>query len=231
MVIASGERLFVLQPALLKPKSMHQEKPKLIDPSDPCLGFGRSFCLDKVDEDGKDEEIKEEPLTGSDSEVGEDIVASSEDSEIDSTHELRSSHSADWDDYAQEFIIPRTRVKKEYRWSISKKLDTEYKFLPTWFDLSDDEDQFGPIPAEWLKEAGGELQDAIYESFSEGDRRTMNCANSMAVIVEVPQVQRKRYRHQRTGFTKYLREIHVNADKQEGASKKARAKKSSKAEG
>ncbi|KAK6996351.1 hypothetical protein R3P38DRAFT_3329614 [Favolaschia claudopus] len=67
--------------------------------------------------------------------------------------------SVDWEDRQQGFVVPRITAKKEYQWCILRKLDTEYKFFPPWFDLN--EDQLGPIPDEWLKDVGEDLQKAI----------------------------------------------------------------------
>ncbi|KAK7025736.1 hypothetical protein R3P38DRAFT_3531541 [Favolaschia claudopus] len=180
-----------------------------------------------VDEGGEDEEIKEELLTESDSEVGEDIATSSDESDL--TRDFRSADSIDWEEGQQGFVVPRITAKKEYQWCIPRKLDTEYKFFP-------DEDQLGPIPDEWLKDVGEDLQKAIYDSLSEGEKKAINRANSMAVIVEVPEKTEKAGKskgkdidagERSAGFAEYLRQMHVKIEEEESMPKKGRSKKTS----
>ncbi|KAJ7080840.1 hypothetical protein C8R44DRAFT_992383 [Mycena epipterygia] len=84
------------------------------------------------------------------------------------------------------FLWPRITAKNRYNWSAA--LNVENKFFPTWFDLSMDEDQLGPIPDEW-KTGDGTANSQEDEDLSEAIRRSLadhtEQISSMAVIVEV----------------------------------------------
>ncbi|KAJ7182042.1 hypothetical protein C8R46DRAFT_1027846 [Mycena filopes] len=74
----------------------------------------------------------------------------------------------DWENPGDGFIVPRNTVKNNYKWLVSGKLDTRFKFFPTWFDLSEDDDQLGPVPEKWLKKEDIDLQKAVYASIDIG---------------------------------------------------------------
>lgn len=90
------------------------------------------------------------------------------------------------------FVIPRKTVKPAEKSSIRLAVDS--KFFPTWFDLSLEDDQLGPIPKDWecyndkLDESSSseddEIQKAITRSLDiyQPENRSVS---SMAVIVEV----------------------------------------------
>ncbi|KAJ7884232.1 hypothetical protein B0H13DRAFT_1890088 [Mycena leptocephala] len=118
---------------------------------------------------------------------------------------LCTPNNVDWSNDEDGFIVPRIVAKKNSLCLVSDGMDTEYKFFPSWFDLSkdedqqidsipkvswfdlsEDEDQLGPIPQEWLKQEDTNLQDAIFASIVEGGRkRKTGPVRSAAVIVEV----------------------------------------------
>ncbi|KAF7328230.1 hypothetical protein MVEN_02562800 [Mycena venus] len=92
----------------------------------------------------------------------------------------------------KEFIVPRVAAKP---WSQSKfPFKIEPNFFPTWFDLSEDEDQLGPIPEDWAIKIKQEeldkplywdedLQVAIWRSAQAGGTKTEESVSSMAVIL------------------------------------------------
>ncbi|KAJ7434989.1 hypothetical protein FB451DRAFT_1194932 [Mycena latifolia] len=108
---------------------------------------------------------------------------------------LCTPDKVDWNNEADGFVVPRIVAKNNYKWLMSEGMDIKYKFSPSWFDLSEDEDQLGPIPQESMKREDADLQGAIFASIAEGGRsRGTEPARSMAVIVEVPEKPAKSQR-------------------------------------
>ncbi|KAF7341457.1 hypothetical protein MVEN_01882900 [Mycena venus] len=102
---------------------------------------------------------------------------------------LSSQGGVDWNATEGGFIVPRHTVKKKYEWLASDPLTNEYKFFPSWFDLSLEEDQLGPIPDEWSKQEEHDLQKAIAYSLAERNKQGAaeeSRVRSMAIIVELP---------------------------------------------
>ncbi|KAJ7493710.1 hypothetical protein FB451DRAFT_1164581 [Mycena latifolia] len=123
-----------------------------------------------------------------------DSVAES-DEQDEGLNILCTPDKVDWNNEADGFVVPRIVAKNNYKWLMSEGMDIKYKFFPSWFDLSEDEDQLGPIPQEWMKREDADLQGAIFASIAEGGRsRGTEPARSMAVIVEVPQKPAKSQR-------------------------------------
>ncbi|KAJ7764171.1 hypothetical protein DFH07DRAFT_770576 [Mycena maculata] len=112
-------------------------------------------------------------------EQAEEVQVQMKNSDSDSEESFESTgatslelHKAvDWNTPEGTFIVPKVTAKKVYEWN--KPVKMEYKFFPSWFDLSDDEDQLGPIP-EWDTAINRALP------MEEGPK-----VSSMAVIVEV----------------------------------------------
>ncbi|KAJ6471419.1 hypothetical protein C8R45DRAFT_936847 [Mycena sanguinolenta] len=100
-------------------------------------------------EDNEDEEVEraESPTDGG-SEFSDDADSMEEAEVISAGYNLHSQGSVNWESPEEGYIVPRiTAKKKEYKW-MSNMIDTQFKFFPTWFDLSEDEDQLGPLPEE-----------------------------------------------------------------------------------
>ncbi|KAJ6587584.1 hypothetical protein DFH09DRAFT_1359264 [Mycena vulgaris] len=170
------------------------------------------LALDKDQKDGHDEEeLRNDSLTSSDNEYSFD-----------------SQGCVDWENPEGGFVVPRHTAKKNYEWLVSDKLDTKLKFFPTWFDLSEDEDQLGPIPEEWLKQEDMDLPNGVYASIEEaGKKRTNEPIRSMAVIVEVSEEAPGASQSNKvdskgkdigagersTGFAAYLRQMQAEAAK------------------
>ncbi|KAJ6501237.1 hypothetical protein C8R47DRAFT_260487 [Mycena vitilis] len=144
-----------------------------------------------------------------------------------------SSQAVDWEVPEGTFIVPRVTAKKVYEWS--RPLDTKYKFFPTWFDLSMDEDQLGPLPkylGEETKEnylpEDDDLHEAIRRSIEDQLMDDAARISSMAVIVEEPEDPRSNAgvgkgkgisaEERSTAFGEYLRKIEQM--KAAGSSKK-----------
>ncbi|KAJ7855767.1 hypothetical protein B0H14DRAFT_2579228 [Mycena olivaceomarginata] len=180
-----------------------------------------------------DEEERDESPTAGDSESGAD-AASSENVEDESAYILHSQGSLDWESSENGFVVPRITAKK-YKWLVPERMDTKYKFFPTWFDLSEDEDQLGPIPGSWVKKEEVDFQSAIEASIEEVKISSAVPARSMAVIVEVPEEAAAKQStkgknvdaaERSTGFAAYLQEMqNSNAAREKHHKKSKDAKK------
>ncbi|KAJ6454846.1 hypothetical protein C8R45DRAFT_1188984 [Mycena sanguinolenta] len=153
-----------------------------------------------------------------------------------------SRDSVDWDATEGGFIVPHRTVKKKYEWSAADPLNNEFKFFPSWFDLSLEEDQLGPIPEEWLMKEERDLQEAIALSLAEKQKQVSadSRVSSMAVIVELPEGSTNKAKgegagkgkgvgagERSAGFAAYLRKMQQEAE--EGS--KANHKKTKKSKG
>ncbi|KAJ7808641.1 hypothetical protein B0H14DRAFT_3482147 [Mycena olivaceomarginata] len=180
-----------------------------------------------------DEEERDESPTAGDSESGAD-AASSENVEDESAYILHSQGSLDWESSENGFVVPRITAKK-YKWLVPERMDTKYKFFPTWFDLSEDEDQLGPIPGSWVKKEEVDFQSAIEASIEEVKISSAVPARSMAVIVEVPEEAAAKQStkgknvdaaERSAGFAAYLQEMqNSNAAREKHHKKSKDAKK------
>ncbi|KAJ7226135.1 hypothetical protein GGX14DRAFT_643084 [Mycena pura] len=92
-----------------------------------------------------------------------------------------------------EFIVPRHTVKRTLEWSARSRLGNKYQFFPSWFDLSQDVDQLGPIPREWLEKDDKDVQAASGDTLEHVNNQGAGAGvqvESMAIIVEVPEDSR-----------------------------------------
>ncbi|KAK7014673.1 hypothetical protein R3P38DRAFT_2719819, partial [Favolaschia claudopus] len=112
---------------------------------------------------GHDEDVKSESASyGGDSEIKSD-----NESDYSGVLTPNLDNAVDWDDAEGAFIVPRVTARKQvYDWNRPMKI--EHKFFPSWFDLSQSEDQLGPLPNEWDSTANSKV-------------------STMAVIVELPE--------------------------------------------
>ncbi|KAJ7892509.1 hypothetical protein B0H14DRAFT_3684971 [Mycena olivaceomarginata] len=180
-----------------------------------------------------DEEERDESPTAGDSESGAD-AASSENVEDESAYILHSQGSLDWESSENGFVVPRITARK-YKWLVPERMDTKYKFFPTWFDLSEDEDQLGPIPGSWVKKEEVDFQSAIEAFIEEVKISSAVPARSMAVIVEVPEEAAAKQStkgknvdaaERSAGFAAYLQEMqNSNAAREKHHKKSKDAKK------
>ncbi|KAJ7228267.1 hypothetical protein GGX14DRAFT_384763 [Mycena pura] len=166
------------------------------EPQAGCLPAATQHALSVADSsrirDPSWEEIpgqnceKEIPL----SDTG-DEADSSDNLSVTSIHSQSSSLSprgiVGWRSTEGGFIMPRNTVKG-IEWSAPDRLTNEYKFFPSWFELSQDQDQLGPIPHEWFEKEDKEVWAANCCSLEYANSRGVGAGSqveSMAIIVEV----------------------------------------------
>ena len=137
--------------------------------------------------DGDDEENSRKiPPTdsGDESDISCDSRATSVSSE---SFSLSSRSSIDLRSTEGRFIMPKNTVKRMFKWSAPDRLTNKFKIFPSWFELSQDEDQLGPIPRDWLEDR--DVPVANSRSLEYADTQGINSADaqveSMAIIVEV----------------------------------------------
>ncbi|KAJ7435398.1 hypothetical protein FB451DRAFT_1464298 [Mycena latifolia] len=144
----------------------------------------RAYDLDEYLYSSGSQKYDEEGTATAGSQDSDSVAESNEQDEGLNT--LCTPGKVDWNNEVDGFVVPRIVAKNNYKWLMSEGIDIKYKNFSSWFNLSDDEDQLGPIPEEWMKREDAHLQGAIFASISEGGRsRGTEPARSMAVIVEV----------------------------------------------
>ncbi|KAJ7931950.1 hypothetical protein B0H13DRAFT_2308099 [Mycena leptocephala] len=101
-----------------------------------------------------------------------------------------SSQEGDSDSKEGVFILPRVTARLVVQPQFPFNIDT--CFFPSWFDLSEDEDQLGNIPEEWgMKIKQEEVDEPLHWNDDlqvvpwKAVQRSNEAVSSMAVIVEV----------------------------------------------